>query len=840
MLRRETLPVYGMMCDHCVRAVSNTLSNTDGVHSADVSLEFSSASIQFDDSLVDIETLRERIVSEGYSLHPSEEEKEVDQAASPGEENKKRVTSHLDIAGRNRIEKIVFGIEGMTCANCALSIEKAFSRADGVESGNVNFALEKGQVVFDPTVIDRERILKVVADAGYKANIDTEEVESGADALARKERFRFLFALCLTIPIVILMYSMPFGMAGTNYLMFGLASLVQFVSGRTFYEGAYFSLKNRTANMDVLIAMGISAAYFYSVFALFFLDPHAHTFFDSSAMLITFIMVGKMLEARAKARTGQAFSELVSLQADHARILMENGEEKTVPAKAVKVGDRLMVRPGEKVPVDGIILFGKTSIDESMLTGESLPVEKGPGDRATGATINGAGAITIGAESVGRDTLLSQIIRMVEEAQADKAPIQRLADTVSNYFVPLVVLAALITFAVWYYLAPLPPPVGTSRFIFAFQLMIAVLVIACPCALGLATPTAIMVGSGVGLNHGILFKRASILESISDIDVVLFDKTGTITSGRPVVNAIHPFGGHAAKQVLALGAAVAINSTHPLSRAAVHRAREMGIQLPNAEEIREVGGHGVAARIDGREIRIGNRTFAAQIAEISAPVAEVEKRLSKGGGSLIYVVAENAVIGILAISDPVKDDAGPAMQALQKMGVKTALISGDNAATAQAVAAAVGIDEVEAQVLPAQKSAIVSKYQSKGLKVAMVGDGINDAPALAQADIGIAIGSGTDVAKETGEVVLVKDKPFDVVRAIRLGRKTLATIRGNFFWAFFYNIAMIPIAAGILYPVMGLTLKLEWACIAMWLSSLTVVGNSLLLKRFEGQLVKRV
>jgi len=837
MERTEIIPVFGMTCGHCVKAVNLALQNVNGVLALDVSIEESRAQVTYDDALTSLESLKSAIIEEGYSVEPAAEGKPEESAAQEQEAPAaapQTVTEHGTASQQEREGgKITFRIEGMSCVNCARSIEKAFKGAAGIKSVAINFSLEKGYVEFDETHTDRQKILEIVKDAGYSA-IEAGE-EQKASGIARKEKFRFFFALALTIPLVVFMYLMPFGHVGTNYVNFVLATLVQFVSGITFYNGAYHSLKNRSTNMDVLIALGISAAYFYSVFSLFFIDPHAHTFFDSSAMLITFILLGKMLEARAKGKTSQALQKLLSLQADQAR-LIENGKERMVAASLVKVDDVVLVRPGEKIPVDGEIIEGSTAVDESMITGESIPVEKTAGAAVTGATINASGVIKVRTTKIGKDTLLSQIIKMVEDAQSDKAPIQRIADTVSNYFVPFVVTAALITFALWYTVLKVPPPVGFSQFLFSFQLMIAVLVIACPCALGLATPTAIMVGSGVGLNRGILFKRASVLERIAKLDVILFDKTGTITVGKPEVVGIHPCSAYNLHEVLGIAAGAAANSSHPLSQAILRKAQQKGIAGEPVTDVREKSGNGILCSWNGKQLKVGSSRFIAGGKALSPDVLRLAEQLDEDGRTTVYVSIDDTVLCIFALSDVVKQDSRAAVQALHKLGIKTALISGDNNKVAHAVAREVGIDDVEAEVLPADKISIVKKWQQKGFKVGMVGDGINDAPALAQADVGIAIGSGTDVAKETGDVILVKNSLMDVERSIRLGRKTLETIKQNFFWAIFYNVLMIPIAAGILYPVNGMTLKPEWACVAMWFSSITVVSNSLMLKRYDKKL----
>ena len=824
MIKTETIPVYGMMCEHCVKAVTMALKDIAGVTETDVSLENLSATITFEDTKTGVNKFTEAIIEEGYTLEPQEEKSEPEP---------EKISDANEAVLSDSITS-QFAISGMSCVNCAAGIEKGFKNFSDVYSANVNFSIERLTVKHSPSLSEAD-IIRKVADIGYEAS--TELKRTTAPGIAKKEKFRFFFALILTTPLVILMYTMPFGHVGTNYAMFALATLVQFVSGRTFYEGAYHSLKNRSTNMDVLVSLGITSAYFYSVFSLFFINPHLHTFFDSSAMLITFILLGKMLEARAKGKTGQALEKLLSLQADQARIL-ENGIERMVQASSVTLNDLVVVRAGEKIPVDGEIIEGATSVDESMITGESIPADKKVGDQVTGATINKSGVITVKTNRIGRDTLLSQIIKMVEDAQADKAPIQRLADIVSNYFVPFVVLTAISTFSLWFFVIDFTPPADTTAFLFSFQLMIAVLVIACPCALGLATPTAIMVGSGVGLNRGILFKRASVLENISKLDILLFDKTGTITKGEPEVVGIYPFGDITENSLITIAASAEQNSIHPLAQSVVEKANEMNLSIQKSTDAEEISGHGIQCTYDGKLLKAGNLAFIKKTIHVSSQVLETGQKLSQNGKSTIYISLADSVIGIIALSDVIKEDSVPAIKKLHDMGLKTALISGDNHITAQSVAEEVGISDVESEVLPEDKINIVKKWQKQGLKVGMVGDGINDAPALAQANIGIAIGSGTDVAKETGDVVLVKNSLMDVERAIKLGRKTLRTIKENFFWAFFYNILMIPIAAGILYPVNGLVLKPEWACIAMWFSSITVVTNSLLLKRFEKKLME--
>lgn len=820
------IKVYGMMCSHCENAVMKALDKIGGVNESTASFENECVKVLYDKDKTNRENFESVIIEEGYSLVPQKEEEK-------GIDLKDREDSgSIDFEKNDKadVSEISFNIIGMSCANCSLAIEKAFKKVQGINSSSINLPLEKGFVTFDNKVFDEQGILDIVKQAGYGASVeDKDDLE-----FAGKEKFRFWFAFCLTLPMVVIMHSKVFGMAQTNYIMFVLASLVQFVSGRAFYEGAYYSIKNRGANMDVLVSLGISAAYFYSVFSLFFLDPVKHTFFDSSAMLITFIMIGKMLEANAKGRTGQALKKLLALNADTARIL-EKGKEKIVEASMVEVGDVIKVLPGEKIPVDGEIIEGNTLVDESMLTGESFPVEKKKGANVTGATMNQSGIIMIKTTKTGNDTVLANIVKMVENAQADKAPIQRLADVVSNVFVPVVVFVAIATFFIWYLLPDLTSSLGTTPFLFSFERMIAVLVIACPCALGLATPTAIMVGSGVGLNRGILFKKGSVLENISKLDIVLFDKTGTITKGKPEVTGVYPAQGISKQAFLSIASSVEANSSHPLAASVVSKAREDGIEPGKTSRGKEVSGFGIKCMFNTKSIKAGNLKFVKDD-EIEPELENLGKSHADKGKTIIYVSEDYKVIGIIVLEDVIKPDSKEAIKRLHDAGIKTALVSGDNLMAAKMVAKEVGIDEVEAEVLPEDKIDIVKKWQDKGYKVGMVGDGINDAPALAQADIGIAIGSGTDVAKETGEVVLVKNNLLDVERAIRLGKKTLKTIKLNFFWAFFYNILMIPVAAGVLFPLYGITLKPEFASIAMWFSSLTVVGNSLLLKRFENKL----
>lgn len=795
---KQQFKISGMTCANCALTIEKGVRRIPGVKSAAVNFASEKLSMELDPALVTEKDILARIEDLGYGAKHEEEEE-----------------------GRRQ-----FKVSGMTCANCALAIEKKLTATPGVHTASVNFANEVVTVDYDPQIIGLSGIFSQVRDAGYIPLEQTQEDEE--DRAADKQRNWLIFSALLSLPIMPMMY-LPMSLA-LMYGMFAMATIVQFTAGWTFYRGAYHALKNKSASMDVLVALGITAAYGYSVMTtfpdIFFAGP---TFFDASALLITFVRFGKYLEAKAKGRAGQALKRLLELQADKARLLV-NGEEQEVTASRVRVGDIVLVKPGEKIPVDGEITEGHASIDESMLTGEPIPVEKGPGDAVIGATINRSGSITVRTSKTGRDSVLSGIVRMVEEAQGVKPPIQRLADTISNYFVPTVVALALITFFIWYFALH-------SAFVFAFTAAIAVLVIACPCALGLATPTAIMVGSGVGLNRGILFKSSAVLETISKLQAVGFDKTGTLTKGAPEVTDIITAAPYTEKELLQIAAAGENPSIHPLAQAVAARARKEGLPIAEVKDYFEEGGHGIACSYEGRPLLIGNRKLMQKHNIDVSALAESFQRLAEAGKTTIVVALNGQAIGLIALADVLKASTKEAIRRLHKLGLKTFMITGDNRKVAHIVAREVGIDETQAEVLPQDKITIIKKYQDQGLNVAMVGDGINDAPALAQADIGIAIGSGTDVAKETGDIILVRNDLLDVERAIRLGRKTLSKIKQNLFWALIYNVIGIPVAAGVLYPMTGKLLPPEWAGLAMAFSSVSVVTNSLLLKRFGKRLI---
>ncbi|HEX3015347.1 MAG TPA: heavy metal translocating P-type ATPase [Desulfobacteria bacterium] len=792
--------ISGMTCANCALTIEKGVTKLPGVTSASVNFATEKLTVEYDPEQLDAERVKEKVKDLGYR-------------AVGGESDGKQQ----------------FKVSGMSCANCALTIEKKLKNTVGVKNATVNFASETVTVEFDPHVTDLKTIFAQIRDAGYIPREGDDQSQDEETQRLTKERNLLIFSAVLSVPVLWLLYLTPMTPAG-RFISFVIASIAQFSVGLTFYRGAYHALKNKSANMDVLVAMGITAAYGYSVLTTF---PQVFfsgdTFFDTSMLLIVFIRFGKFLEAKAKGRASQALKRLLELQADKARLLVD-GEEREVAASEVQIGDVALVKPGERIPVDGEIIEGQASIDESMLTGESVPVDKGVGASVVGATINKSGVIKVRITKTGKDTVLAGIIKMVEDAQGVKPQIQRLADTISNYFVPAVVTIALFTFLIWFF--------GLHEsFVFAFTASIAVLVIACPCALGLATPTAIMVGSGVGLNRGLLFKSAAILEGTAKLQAIGFDKTGTLTKGSPEVTDIRAYAPLTQTELLAVAAAGENLSIHPLAQAVVNKAKQQNLPIGEVSDYLEESGHGIACSYQGKRLLIGNMKLMQKYA-VNVAKAEADFRsLAEQGKTTMFVALDEACVGLIALADVLKESSREAIARLHKLGLKTFMITGDNKKVASVVGKQVGIDEVLAEILPQDKIAAVKKYQEQGFKVAMVGDGINDAPALAQADIGIAIGSGTDVAKETGDIILVRNDLLDVERAIRLGRKTLSKIKQNLFWALIYNTIGIPIAAGVLYPITGKLLPPEWAGLAMAFSSVSVVTSSILLKGYDRKLV---
>jgi len=801
LVQKQQFKISGMTCANCALTIEKGLKAMPGVKTVAVNFASEKLTLEIDPNLVKEEDLLAKIKDLGYGAHSE------------------------DSGGKQQ-----FKVSGMTCTNCALTIEKKLKGTAGVQNATVNFASETVTVEFDTGLVNMKKIFEQVRDAGYTPLENKDENQD--DRTAIKQRNWLIFSAVLSLPIMPLM-ALP--MAKSLMLtILAMATIVQFTAGWTFYRGAYHALKNRSANMDVLVALGITASYGYSLMTtmhmffpnLFFEGPN---FFDTSALLITFVRFGKYLEAKAKGRAGQALKKLLELQADKARLLVD-GEEKEVAASDLIIGDVVIVKSGERIPVDGEIIEGKASIDEAMLTGESIPVDKGVGDHVIGATVNRSGSIKVKMNKTGKDTVLSGIIKMVEDAQGVKPPIQALADKISSYFVPTVVALSLTAFLIWYFAMQ-------STFVFAFTAAIAVLVIACPCALGLATPTAIMVGSGVGLNRGILFKSAAVLEGIAHVQVIGFDKTGTLTKGTPEVTDILPYASYSKEDVLKIAGAGENPSIHPLAQAVVAKAKKEQLEIQEVTDYKEEGGYGVTCTFEGQTLLIGNMKLM-NLNNVEVKAAEQDfQRLAESGKTTSFIALGDRVIGLIALADVVKESTKEAIDRLHQLGIKTFMITGDNERVAHMVGDQVGIDEVIAEILPEDKINIIKKYQDQGFKVAMVGDGINDAPALAQSDIGIAIGSGTDVAKETGDVVLVRNDLVDVERAIRLGRRTLSKIKQNLFWALIYNIVGIPIAAGVLYPITGKLLPPEWAGLAMAFSSVSVVTSSLLLKRYDKKLV---
>ena len=725
-------------------------------------------------------------------------------------------------------QTIKFHISGMHCVNCAVTIERRLKDLQGIKSVRVNFSSATGIVTYHSDITNKSSITKYVKDIGYIAKEQTRLDQTSKSYI---QMGWLVFSILASAAMMVLMYT-PMSSAIHAYMPYMLmiiATVTLLGPGIDFFISGYKSIKNFSANMDVLVSMGILASYLYSTLAIFgIFGMSGHAFFETAVMLITFIRIGKYLEERVKGRASHALQKLMKLQSDKSRLLSPEGKELEVMASSIHVGDKVVVRPGEVIPVDGEVVEGISSVDESMVTGESMPVVKQKGDSVVGATINKTGVLIVKATRIGEETVLSQIINMVEEAQMDKAPIQRFADMVSNVFVPVVVGLSLLTFFCWYFI--FYNLAGQLPFLWALKMAIAVLVIACPCALGLATPTAIMVGSGVGLDRSILVKRASALEGIARLNTIVFDKTGTITEGHFVVTDIITLGTVTESELIKLAAAGCAFSNHPLAQSVVDEANARKLTGDTVQDFREETGSGIVCHYHGKDLLIGNEGLMSAHG-IKIEAHDKINELYAHGKSLLHVSFDRTYMGVLGLMDKIKQNARDVVTQLKQMNIRAVMMTGDSEQVAKSVASEVGIDEYRAKVLPAEKREIIKDFQRHGKKVGMVGDGINDAPALAQADVGIAIGAGTDIAKETGDIVLVKNDIMDVVRSIQLGRQTLYKVRQNLFWAFFYNVIGIPIAAGVLYPFFGISLKPEYAGLAMAFSSVSVVTNSLFLKR---------
>ncbi|HET7627454.1 MAG TPA: heavy metal translocating P-type ATPase [Bacillales bacterium] len=793
MEKKLSLHVTGMTCAACSARIEKRLNKIDGVN-ANVNLALERADIEYDATRIQPAQMTEAIEKLGYGVET---------------------------------EKAEFDIRGMTCAACSARIEKGLSRMEGVNAANVNLAAETGVVHYYPGTVSVQDMIDKVKKLGYEAvERDGDRGEDRKAAEIREKRNRLILSALLSLPLVVGMlahFGVPVPEIFTNmWMQFVLATVVQFYIGASFYIGAYRALSNNSANMDVLVALGTSAAYFYSVYGLIHsavTGEPAELYFETSAVLITLIYTGKWFEALAKGRTTEALKKLLNLQAKEATVLRDGKEEK-VPVDEVQAGDLLLVKPGEKIPVDGTVVHGISAADESMITGESLPVEKREGDPVIGATLNKNGILEVRAEKVGKDTVLHEIVKIVEEAQGSKAPVQRLADVISGIFVPIVVAIAVLTFIVWYAWAA---PFDLSA---ALTASIAVLVIACPCALGLATPTSIMVGTGKGAEQGILFKGGGPLEAARAIDTVLLDKTGTVTHGKPEVTDFVSFR-RSEDELLALLIAAEKRSEHPLASAIVAYGETKRLRAKRARDFEAMPGEGIQARVDEHFVFVGTRRWMAREGVSLAPKHEAAlEELEADGKTAMVIAVDREAEGVVAVADTVKETAKRAIADLQAMGLDVCLLTGDNERTARAVAEQVGIERVIAEVLPKEKAEQVKRLQAEGRKVAMVGDGINDAPALAAADVGIAIGTGTDVAIETAGVTLVGGELGNAVKALRLSEKTMRNVKQNLFWALCYNAAGIPIAAlGLLAP---------WvAGAAMAFSSVSVVTNALRLKRVK-------
>jgi Cu+-exporting ATPase len=806
--KKIVLNIGGMTCINCAHAIEKRLSKLNGVTQATVNLAAEKAIIDYDPDAVTQKAIEDAIIDVGYQvIH----------------------------------EKITLQIGGMSCINCAKSIEKALGKREGVYSAVINFAAEKLTVEYNPEQINVAGIKKTVQDVGYQV-IEPEKTAisaQDAESKARRrhiQRLKYLLtaSIALSLPTVFFTWFPILPLLPNSVWLFILATPVQFIVGWTFYVGAYKGLRNRSANMDTLIAMGTSTAWIYSTIVTFAptVFPGAGVFFDTATMIMSFILLGKLLDAVAKGRTSEAIRKLMGLQAKIARVI-RNGTEQEIPVEDVQVGDIVVVRPGEKIPVDGTVTEGYSGVDEKVITGESIPVEKKQGDQVVGATMNKTGVLKFKATKVGKDTVLAQIINMVEDALTSKAPVQRLADVASGYFVPAIIITATFSALVWYFLAG-------ADFIFALTVFIAVLIVACPCALGLATPTAIMVGVGKGAENGILIKSGEALETAHKLSAVVFDKTGTLTKGEPEVTDIIPAGNPAKKlsetQIMQLAAVAEKNSEHPLGEAIVKKAAAQGIKVEDPEYFNALPGHGVEATHNGATVLLGNRKLM-ETNHIDIGTLEAEmKALEMDGKTAMLLAVNGKPAGLIAVADTLKENSTEAVKTLRQMGLEVIMITGDNERTADAIARQAGVDRVLAEVLPGEKAAEIKRLQAEGKVVAMVGDGINDAPALAQANIGIAVGSGTDVALETGDIVLIKNDLRDVVVGIQLSRATMRKIRQNLFWAFFYNIALIPLAAGAFYPILHVLFDPVYAAAAMASSSVTVVTNASLLRRFRPKL----
>ena len=820
-LKKDTMKITGMTCASCAKAVERAVKKIDDNIEANVNIATEKLSVSYDESKVTSQDIQRAIEKAGYGVL---EEINLNQTIIP--------------------------ISGMTCASCAKAVERSVGKLDGVQTVDVNFATEKASISYIPEKVKLSEIKEAIKKAGYEPR-DAENKNAVDEDKIRKEKevkslwIKFIVSAVFAVPLFYIamgqMIKEPFGPLplpqiinpDINPLNFGLIQLFLtipiVIAGYKFYTIGTKAILSKSPNMDSLIAIGTGAALSYSLYSLYLTfngDMMAihNMYFESAGVIITLVLLGKFLESVAKGKTSEAIKKLMGLSPKTAIIIKDN-KEIEIPIEEVEVGDVIVVKPGSKIPVDGIVVEGHTSVDESMLTGESIPVEKSVGSHVVGASINKNGTIKFKAEKVGSDTAISQIIKLVEDAQGSKAPIAKLADVISGYFVPIVFAIAVIVSIAWF--------ISGKDIEFALSIFIAVLVIACPCALGLATPTAIMVGTGKGAENGILIKGGEALESTHKINTIVFDKTGTITEGKPVVTDIITDGDINKDELLKIAASAEKGSEHPLGEAIVKEGEKKNLSLYNIDKFVAIPGHGIEVEIESKGILLGNKKLMQDKKIALRKLEEISDKLAAEGKTPMYIAINNKIAGIIAVADIVKESSAKAIMKLHDMGIEVAMITGDNKKTADAIARQVGIDKVLAEVLPQDKSSEVKKLQSEGRFVAMVGDGINDAPALAQADIGMAIGSGTDVAMESADIVLMKSDLMDVPTAIKLSRSTMRNIKENLFWAFAYNVIGIPIAAGVLYLFGGPLLNPVIAALAMAFSSTSVLLNALRLKRFK-------
>lgn len=815
-MEQEVLNVTGMTCVSCAKAIERNLGKLDGIQRAEVNLATEKLTVLYDENKIDRTIIIETVKKAGYGI----------------------------VENQSEIREVSIPISGMTCAACAKAVERYIKKLPGIQDAGVNLASEKAKVIYDSRQVRISEIKEAIVKAGYQPL----EIETGSQIDHERERrekeikylrTRFIAAVCFTIPLLYIsmghMLGLPLPiiiMPEMHPLNFGLIQLILvipvIIAGYRFYTVGFSKLIKREPNMDSLIAMGTGAAFLYGIYAIIqIINGHSEyamdLYFETSGVIIALILLGKYLESVTKGKTSEAIKKLMGLVPKTATVI-HDGKEMVIPVEEVEVGDVILVKPGEKIPVDGEVIKGRTSVDESMLTGESIPVEKNEGDNVIGASINKNGIIKFRATKVGKDMVLSQIIKLVEDAQGSKAPIARMADVISGYFVPVVIAIAVIAGLAWY--------ISGETLIFSLTIFIAVLVIACPCALGLATPTAIMVGTGKGAEYGVLMKSGEALETAHQIKTIVFDKTGTITEGRPKVTDIVTTDTVNEAELLQLSASAEKGSEHPLGEAIVNAAKDKNIEFINIENFEAIPGHGIEVMIQGKNMLLGNKKLMDS-RNIEITLHQESDRFAEEGKTPMFIAIDNKLAGIIAVADVIKPSSRKAIEKLHEMGIQVVMITGDNRRTADAIAKQVGIDRVLAEVLPQDKANEVKKLQEEGYKTAMVGDGINDAPALAQADIGIAIGSGTDVAMESADIVLMRSDLMDVPTAIELSKRTIRNIKQNLFWAFAYNTAGIPIAAGLLHLFGGPLLNPIIAAAAMSFSSVSVLTNALRLKRFK-------